>query len=95
MSSCHGCSVKKGPFVDLKLQKRRHARRGQVEPDQDLVAALERQPDELGLIVERRDQVLIGFDLPSPRVTRFWSLRSTNGPFLTLRPMAGAHHEGW
>src|SRR5262245_4439940 len=56
------------------------------------------RPLNSGVMVERRDQVLIGFDLPSPRATRLASFASTNGPFLTLRPMVRSQvraHDDW
>src|SRR5512140_1035271 len=48
------------------------------------------RPTKSGRMVERRDQVLIGRLSPLPRTfstlsTRWWS---TNGPFLTERPMS-------
>src|SRR3972149_8569146 len=48
------------------------------------------RPTRSGRMVERRDQVLIGRLSPLPRTfstlpTRWWS---TNGPFLTERPMS-------
>src|SRR3972149_10551829 len=48
------------------------------------------RPTKSGRMVERRDQVLIGSSSPLPRPfstlpTRWWS---TNGPFLTERPMS-------
>src|SRR5215213_4252704 len=48
-------------------------------------------PTKSGVIVDRRDQVLIGFLLPESFILSIFSIRcnSTNGPFLSDLPISG------